>query len=52
MSKLSADFAVEKRALTQNNSRLHAFPRYNPRKVLTFQKVYPVVGSDHQILIG
>jgi hypothetical protein len=35
------DFTMEKPAFTQNNSRLHALPRYNPQKVLTFQELYP-----------
>jgi hypothetical protein len=46
--KLSLDFTMDKPAFTKNNSRLHAFfadytaerhafPQYNPRKVLTFR---------------
>jgi hypothetical protein len=51
-SELSVDFTKEKPPMTQNNSPLHgfpadytvkrhAFPRYNPRKVLTFLELYP-----------
>jgi hypothetical protein len=39
------DFTMEKPAFTQNNSLLHAerhaFPQYNPQKVLTFRELYP-----------
>jgi hypothetical protein len=35
------NFTMEKPAFMQNNSGLHAFPRYNPRKVLNLRELYP-----------
>ncbi len=48
---LSADFTIGKPALTQNTLRLHAFPRYNPRKVLTFRELYPGKGMPFRGII-